>query len=213
VSVELVYPPDDMIPRPEDALPVPVWRTAYADKASRLLVDSLYTSWQGKDFQAFAGVTLGYQARSIGRCPDFMLWLDGSVGEVDRLADQPFLAWERGSSPNLVLELVRPGIGCRDALDHYDRIGVPYFIAYHLPESLDQAGTLEPYARTACSHRPLARPWFEGVGLGLTLQAGTYEGMNAFWPRWVDGEGRLLLTASEQIRVLEMRLRQLGENP
>lgn len=74
---------------------------------------------------------------------------------------------------------------------------------------------------------PLKEPWFEAVGLGLTLWDGEYEGMADRWLRWCRTDGELIATGAERADVesaradaaatrvaeLEARLRALGVNP
>ena len=45
----------------------------------------------------------------------------------------------------------------------------------------------------------------DGVGLGLTLWEGAYEGVTEVWLRWTDRDGSLLLTGSERAQSEALR--------
>ena len=55
---------------------------------------------------------------------------------------------------------------------------------------------------------PLAEPWLEQVGLGLTLWEGTFEGLATTWLRWCDRKGNLLPTGAEQAAQERLRAEQ-----
>ena len=68
--------------------------------------------------------------------------------------------------------------------------------------------------------------WMPEIGPGLTLWQGSFQDVEAEWLRFVDSEGRLLLTGGEQVEQerekaeeertmadrLAQRLRELGED-
>jgi len=47
-----------------------------------------------------------------------------------------------------------------------------------------------------------------GVGLGLTLWQGEYEGVEALWLRWCDLEGRVIPTGAERAEQERQRAEQ-----
>jgi hypothetical protein len=68
---------------------------------------------------------------------------------------------------------------------------------------------------------------FGGLGLGVKLWEGTYEGMTRLWLRWCDEDGNIILTGKEnaaaessrataeakRAAALAAKLRELGVDP
>jgi hypothetical protein len=56
---------------------------------------------------------------------------------------------------------------------------------------------LRSFERHGVAYVELARPWLEGIGLGLTPWQGSYEGSEETWLRWCDRAGEVLPTGAE----------------
>jgi hypothetical protein len=126
--------------------------------------------------------------------------------------------WEFGKSPDVVVEIVsnREGNELGSKLADYARLGVAYYVVF---DPLQQLGDelLRVFGLREGQYVPLAEPWLEQVGLGLTLWDGEFEGVRATWLRWCDREGNLLPTGAERAAQAEAkaarlaaRLRELG---
>ncbi|MCA9591748.1 MAG: Uma2 family endonuclease [Myxococcales bacterium] len=232
-----VEPPDVSGIVIDDGAPVD---NPYSEKQMRLLTESLYASWGGppgrdgepepRQFLAAANVGCFASPREPPLVPDVMLSLDvrwRSELWPDK-RHMTYFVWEFGKPPDLVIEVVSNRVG--GELDRkkrgYARMRVAYYVVW------DPGGELGPAALHAFELRgdlyvPLKEPWFEAVGLGLTLWDGEYEGMADRWLRWCRTDGELIATGAERADVesaradaaatrvaeLEARLRALGVNP
>ena len=112
-------------------------------------------------------------------------------------------------------------------------MGVPYYVIYD-PERWLKSDELRSFELERGTYRPLAKPWFPGVKLGLKLWDGRYADIDDRWLRWCDSRGRLIATGAERAQHvsrqaieakhladrerrererLEERLRELGYEP
>jgi Uma2 family endonuclease len=191
--------------------------TLRADKQCRILVDSLYTSWDpGTRFLAAARIPLYSGIHEDPLWPDFFL----SLGVSRQVSpDQAYRFWEFGQPPQVVMEMV-----AEDApfvldlqLQGYQRIGVAYYILFDpfqlLSDSLLRVFEAKGGSFIELSGKPLAQVyvskegkctefksfWLEALGLGLGLWRGTVEETSAIWLRWFSANGQLLSTASEHL--------------
>ncbi|MCS7079170.1 MAG: Uma2 family endonuclease [Chloracidobacterium sp.] len=175
-----------------------------ADKTLRLLVSTLYTSWrpaQGATFLAAVRVAIvDSRHRPTTVTPD--LFLAQAIIPADewwkptrRLYDLSYF----GKPPELVLDLVtRLGQPEAQAARHqtYEQLGVTYRVVYD-PCRLcsDQAVTVFERQGDRLTARTDAK--LPQLGLGLALQRGVFEGRDDTWLRWIDADGKPLLTGDE----------------
>jgi hypothetical protein len=109
----------------------------------------------------------------------------------------------------VVIEIVsnREGNELDSKLRDYARIGVAYYAVF---DPLRQLGETDLYVfeNRANHYHPLEQPWFEEVGLGLTLWNGRFEGKQDRWLRWYDATGAVIPTGAEQAELERQRAEQ-----
>ena len=102
----------------------------------------------------------------------------------------------------------------------YARMRIPYYVIYDPLEQV-QEGVLHAYELAPWGvYEETSPDLLAGIGLGLTLWRGVYEGKEGLWLRWQDQEGNLVLTGAERAERAERRaerlaaqLRALGVEP
>ena len=176
----------------------------FSERQMRLLTESLYTSWRGpadgRGFVAMANVGLFAMAENTTLVPDVLV----SLGV--RMPESPFpkggrsyFIWKFGKPPEVVVEIVSNPVGNElgNKLLDYARIGVAYYIVYDPEEHISPERPLRVFGRVGFNFREISERWFEDIGLGITLWAGEYEGVEEVWLRWCDREGALLAAGPE----------------
>ena len=207
----------------EDETPVDNFLSA---KLQRLLVEILYSSWASlgmmRPFVADADIGIFSSVSQPPIVPDVFVSLDVEAPQDFRQKkNRTYLVWEFGKSPDVVVEIVsnREGNELGRKLGDYGRLGVAYYVVF---DPLQQLGDelLQVFGLREGQYVPLAEPWLEQVGLGLTLWEGEFEGVRTTWLRWCDREGNLLPTGAERAAQAEAkaaklaaRLRELGVDP
>ena len=184
----------------EDDTPVDNFPSA---KQQRLLVESLYSSWQAPDhsrpFLADTNVGVFAALNQPPLVPDVFLSLGVQVAEDWwQKPNRSYFIRILGKPPDVVIEMVSNQEGGEEdyKLQRYARMGIPYYIIF---DPLNQLfhGILRVYELDGWNYVERDTPWLPQVGLGLTLWQGTYEGKREVWLRWCDGEGNLILTGAE----------------
>ncbi|MBX7210628.1 MAG: Uma2 family endonuclease [Verrucomicrobiaceae bacterium] len=196
---------EEEIPRPdvsnlitEDDTPVD---NLFSEKQMRLLTESIHTSWKpGFPFVAMANVGVYVALNRPAIVPDVLV-----TTEVEPLQDamkkdhRSYFTWMYGGKvPDVVIEIVSNTKGGELSTKKrdYHHIGVPWYAvfdpAHHLTEN-----TLTIFERQRADYVTSNQPAFEGIGLGVTLWTGEYEGMTETWLRWTDRDGKMLLTGKE----------------
>ena len=170
-------------------------------------------------------VGLFYSLSEPAYVPDFLLSLDVSPPpNLSEKKHRSYFLWEYGKRPDLVVEVVS-NIDRHEErkIEGYARIGIPYYVIYD-PERFLGERTLRAYELHGGRYVELVKPWFQDIGLGMTLWKGEYRATSAQWLRFIDPEGHLLKTGVERAEVeknradaekhradaLEARLRELG---
>lgn len=214
----------------EDDTPVDNFLSA---KLQRLLVEVLYSAWASlgmeRSFVADADIGIFASVNQPPIVPDVFVSLDVKAPENFRKKKhRTYFIWEFGKSPDVVIELVsnREGNELSSKLNDYARLGIAYYAVF---DPLQQLGdeALRVFGLREGKYMPLAEPWLEQVGLGLTLWDGVFEDVSGTWLRWCDRDGVVLptgseLAARERLRAeqleakaekLAARLRELGIDP
>jgi len=181
-----------------------------SEKQMRLLTEMLYSNSDqipAERFLVAANVGVFYAVKQPPLVPDVFLSLDVEVPQDwSQKKNRTYLVWEFGKPPDVVIEIVsnREGNELGRKLTDYARMGVAYYVVY---DPLQQLGTplLHPFEHRANHYRELAAPWFESVGLGLTLWDGEFEGRRDRWLRWCTQDGNVLLTGFEQAEQARQR--------
>jgi Uma2 family endonuclease len=195
----------------EDDTPVD---NIYAEKQQRLLIQSLYDSWQGpgagRPFIALANVGLFYGINRPPQVPDVLVSLDVTLpADIWTKRHRSYMIWEYDKPPEVVIEIVSNKIGGEDdvKLRNYARMGVAYYVIYDPTTQLSDQ-VLRLYELRPADYAALAEPWLPGVELGLMLWQGRFEDREDTWLRWCNREGQLLLTGTERAEQERQRAEQ-----
>lgn len=179
----------------------------HSEKQQRLLTESLYTSWggpgQGRPFIVSSNVGLFASIHQSPLVPDVFLSLDVQIAE-DWWAKRKrtYFFWEFGKPPEVVIEVVSNQVGneTTEKMHGYARMGIAYYAIFD-PQQQVQEGLLHVYALDPGprTYREIAPSFLEGVGLGLTVWEGAYEGREDVWIRWLDAQGEMIPTGAERV--------------
>jgi len=182
-----------------------------SEKQQRLLVSSLYSSFNvSEPFLATANVGLFYAANKPPLVPDMMLSLEVTLPEDwSEKKDQSYFTWNFGKSPEIVMEIVSNKVGNElgTKLKDYTQARVGYYVVFDPCRYLGKPN-LYNYQLIGVNYQLLSTNWLEGVGLGLTVWEGEFEGKNYQWLRWCDEKGQLLLTGDEKVAIEKQRADQ-----
>lgn len=191
----------------EDDTPVD---NIYSEKQQRLLTEPLFSSWSGppspegagrrRPFVAAANVGLFAAIKQPPLVPDMFLSLDVELPpELWQKRHRTYFFWEYGKPPDVVIEVVSNTEG--DELGgkrwRYADMRITHYVVW------DPVGHLKGPALRAFELRGgvyvlMDRPWFERVGLGLTVWEGSFEDFNDRWLRWSTADGRVVPTGAER---------------
>ncbi|MCS6774436.1 MAG: Uma2 family endonuclease [Anaerolineae bacterium] len=193
----------------EDDTPVD---NLFSAKQQRLLVDSLYASWQhprfGTRFLADANVGVYYLLDPSGLVvPDCFVSVDVTpIADLWSKPGRSYMVWMYGKPPDVVVEIVsnREGKELGEKLAIYERMRVRYYVVYD-PQRLLGEPALRVFVNTAEGWQALPEGWMSAIGLGVKLWQGEYERVAAEWLRWCDAEGNVLLTGEERAERAEAR--------
>ena len=204
----VVEPPDISHIVTEDDEPVD---NIYSAKQQRLLVETLYTSWQpGRPFVADANVGIFSTTRQPPLVPDMFLSLDVAIAE-DWYAKEhrSYFLWEFGKPPDVVVEVVsnKKGGEAERKLRDYARMRIAYYAIYD-PLQLVQPDELQVYELYVSEYVPQADNFLQKIGLELVLWDGAYEAKEGIWLRWRDANGVLLPTGAEAAQAAQERAEQ-----
>lgn len=178
----------------------------YSERQFTLLSLPLFDSWEeGKPFEALTDVGLFYTPSNDSLVvPDFLLSLGVEPrGVSGAKEDRSYFVWLYGKPPNLVVEIVsnKEGGELDRKMEIYERVGVAYY-AVHDPFRHLGKRELRLFRLEGGKYVELADPTqMPELGLGFTLWEGTFLDVEARWLRFVDGEGRLLLTGAEKVEL------------
>ncbi len=208
---EVIPNVDDLVI--EDGKPV---ESILAEKQYRLLTEPLYVSWKapsGRPFLAVSNVGLFFAFKQPPLVPDVMLSLN-VPGENDlaNKENRSYFLWVIGKPPEVVIEIVSDRRGGEDSqkMDRYAEIGVKYYAIFDPFDHLHE-GILRVFRLSGAVYQIIEPSWLPGVGLGLTLWEGEFEGKSARWLRWCDREGALILTGGERAEQERQRAEQADQ--
>ncbi len=196
----------------EDDTPVD---NLFSEKQQRLLTEALYSSWSGPEvgggqrrkFLVAANVGLFPSVHQPPLVPDVFLSLDVEVAEEwYEKRHRTYFFWEFGKPPEVVIEIVsnRRGNELRSKLQDYARVAISYYVVYD-PGRILGDEELRVYELYGGRYQRRADQSLPGVGLGLVLWEGFYEGKQARWLRWCDEKGELIATGAERAARAEER--------
>jgi hypothetical protein len=189
-------------------------------KQQRLLVSSVYSSWQGQIFLAEANVGIYNTATEPPIVPDVFLSLGVQVPDNWwEKQNRCYLVWLFGKPPEVVIEIVSNRVGDElgKKMRRYEQMRVSYYVVFDPNHQLGEA-MLRIFELRGTRYFEMAETWLEQVGLGVTLWEGGFEGKQDVWLRWRDLEGNVLPTgdelaqqAGQRAQQAEQRAQQLAE--
>ncbi len=174
------------------------------EKQTRLLTQPLQNAWSAPDNEPFvvmADVPVFYSIYEPPVVPKVLLATAVRQGtDLTEHDKQSYFLWTRGKAPDVAVEIVSNRDGGEDSfrLRTYARIRVPYYVVFD-PENLLSGGVLQVFMLHAGRYRRLAGPYeLEGIGLGVRLWDGLFEGIHRTWLRWCDRAGNVIPTDAER---------------
>ncbi len=200
----------------EDEKPVD---NVFSAKQQRLLVESLYSSWDGgsqrRKFLVDSNIGMFYSVRQPPLVPDVFLSLDVELpADLQLKRHRSYFFWEYGKPPEVVTEIVsnKEGNEDTDKLRDYARLHITYYVIHDPFRALSDEA-LRVYEWHPSGYALMSEAWLPQVELGLTLWRGVYEGWEDEWLRWCDRQGNVIPTGAERVQRLEAQLRALGVEP
>lgn len=191
--------------------------STFFERLMRLLVEVLYCSWagpgEGRSFLAFANVGLFPEPKQTPVVPDVMVSLDvDTIPDPNEPESNSYFVWVYGKPPDVAFEFVsdKRGGEATHKMRVYARVRVTYYVIFDPKNRLGQ-GVLRVFELRAGVYQPTDPRFLVGVGLGLVLWDGEYEGLRTQWLRWCDKDGRLLPTPLEAKQRAEQRADRLAE--
>ncbi|MGE3539574.1 MAG: Uma2 family endonuclease [Candidatus Tectimicrobiota bacterium] len=185
-----------------------------SEKHQRLLTEPLYSCWSnphpGQPFLVAANVGIFAAVRNPAIVPDVFLSLDVQVADDWwQRAHRSYFLWEFGKPPEVVIEIVSNTEGEENTskLQKYARMHVLYYVIYD-PRTQIMDDVLTIYRHNGIEYVPHTSHQLAGVGLGVTLWEGIYEGKHDTWLRWTDTDGVIIPTGKERAEQERQRAEQ-----
>jgi hypothetical protein len=168
----------------------------FIDRQRRLLIEPLYSPvliLPGEGLMALGKVPVLSWPNGPQFTPDLSLTLD--VGRRDEGTDwgSGLCIWDLGKAPDFVLEFGARGNGEESArMKLSSLLGIPFYAIVD-PSRLEELGGVCVFAREHGRYREVKDyEWLAGLGLGLKLWHGEYEGHARTWLRWCDSGKKAL---------------------
>ncbi len=202
------YLSEDMLPNidhlvTEDDEPVD---NLFSEKQQRLLVSSIYASWQPKYpdgsarlFIAASNVGLFASIHETAIVPDAFISMDVKApNDLLKKQNHSYMFWEFGKPPDIVIEIVSKTKGgeLNQKVQKYAKMRILYYAVYD-PGSVYSSMPLTFFRLIGNEYEKIDFNFFKEIGIGLKLWEGEYEGVSATWLRWFDSENNLVMTGSE----------------
>ncbi|MGE3536867.1 MAG: Uma2 family endonuclease [Candidatus Tectimicrobiota bacterium] len=185
-----------------------------SEKHQRLLTEPLYSSWSnphaGQPFLVAANVGVFAVPRNPAIVPNVFLSLDVDVAEDWwQREHRSYFLWEFGKPPDVVIEIVSNTVGEENSskLQKYAQMRVPYYVIYD-PRQQVMDNALTVYRLDGLQYVRQLSPQLAGLGLGVTLWEGAYEGKHDTWLRWTDTTGVIIPTGKERAEQEHQRAEQ-----
>jgi len=211
-ALEGVEPPDVSGIVTEDDTPVD---NLYSAKQQRLLVSSLYSSWQPKDpddgaprqFLGCSNVGLFPSVREPPLVPDAFVSLDVTPRQdLWEKRNRTYFFWEFGKPPEVVIEVVsnRKGGELGEKKRRYARMRIAHYVVWdpglHLGEG-EGGPALRAFELRGDVYVASDPALLSSVQLGVAPWNGAFEGVTDTWLRWFHPDGAMLLTGDEKALV------------
>ena len=191
--------------------------SSFQEKLHRLLTESLFTSWagpgEGRPFLVLSNVGLFYATKQPPLVPDVMLRLDVPQNrDLNSKENRSYFTWVVGKPPNVVIEFVSDNRGgeATTKMTEYASIGVHYYAVFD-PKHVLSSDTLMLHRLVGGAYQLISGSQLDGIGLGLILWQGKYEGADATWLRWCDTTGAVIPTGKERADKTQQRNERLAE--
>lgn len=186
-----------------------------SEKQQRLSTEPLYSSWagpgEGRPFLASANVGLFRSPDLSPIVPDVFLSLDVTAPDNWwEKRQRTYFVWQFGKAPEVVFEIVSNRKGNEDGhkMTEYAKMRIPYYIIFDPAQHL-KGQKLTVYALTLRGeYEEISGSYLAGVGLGVTLWDGEFEGKHTTWLRWIDENGKLIPTGKERADQEQQRAEQ-----
>lgn len=183
----------------EDDAPVD---NIYSAKQQKLLTEALTASWDGggKPFLTAANIGLYNTPSDAAIVPDAVLALGvRPLGPPKHKQNNAYFFWMIGKPPDAAFEVVsnKKGGELDEKLEKYAFLRVPYYIVWD-PSDLLKIDRLRIHTLHETHYVTTPDTFLPGIGLGLKIWKGSFDGWDVEWLRWCDRKGKLLLTGAEQ---------------
>jgi len=186
----------------------------YCEIQLRLLPESLKNSWDRKDPYIVAADVGIYDYNPVSPIvPDVFLSLDVQyANDIWAKRNRCYMMDIFNKPPELAIEVVSNKEGGENSTkrNKYAALGIQYYAIFD-PMKHILSKKLLVYELHSGAYKPLPTRkrivWFHGLNLGLTVKYGLYENMKAYWLRWCDAEGNILLSGTEGMLAERKRLR------
>ncbi len=184
----------------------------FVAKQQRLLVESLYGSrlFAERTFIADSNVGVFTSIHKQAIVPDVFLSLDVNLPPNFREKRyRSYFIWEYDKAPDVVIEIISDlrGDELGKKMADYARMGVRYYVIFDPARHLKTC-TLRTFSLNNVAYEERAAGWFSGIGIGLTLWDGAYEGAQDTWLRWCHEDGTVIPTSAEYAEQERQRAEQ-----
>ncbi len=185
----------------------------FAERQHRLLIDTLYASWQpGRVFYAATNVGVFRNVKVPPIVPDAFISFDVlPPKQAKEKRQRSYFVQVIGKAPEVVVEVVsnREGEELGRKLEECRLMGVWYYVVYDPEKFLSKNEPLRIYEWREGLYIAHPGHFLERMGLGLQQWRGDYEDYtDATWLRWCDAGGQILWSGKEQMRLKDREIEQ-----
>ena len=189
----------------------------YCEKQLRLLPESLKSSWERKEpYIVVADVGIYEDPPDTVIVPDVFLSLDVQYAEdIWKKKHRCYMIGIFGKPPELVIEVVSNKTGEEDTtkLFRYEKIGVKYYVIFDPCFHILTSSKIKVYKLINGKYKLHSEDieeciWLNELNVGMKVQQGIFEEMEADWLRWCDRKGNTLLTGYERAIEVEQRAKK-----
>jgi Uma2 family endonuclease len=193
----------------------------YCEKQLRLLPESLKSSWNRKEpYIVAADVGIYEHPPDKVIVPDVFLSLDVQYAEdIWKKRNRCYMIGIFGKPPELVIEVVSNKTGEENTtkLKRYEKIGIKYYVIFDPCHHILKSSIIQVYKLTGGLYKLYSEDvneciWFNDLNVGMKVQKGIFEEMNADWLRWCDDHGNILLTGFERATAVEKHAKAVEQH-